>query len=269
MTKLKSQFASLPQAQWSNNLYWGWLYALKTLIGPAPSGYPTFMQNTAWTDKNLNSFLGSWTELRHDTILYAKQPIAVTSSVMLPPAQNNPTSYLEPNPSLYSRLLALTQQTQAGLQARQLLNPELKTKLTDFQTLLQRFVTISQQELSNQNLSADDTSYLLGFGSIMQQLTTFSNDVDQKVSNAADDKQEIVADVATDPNKQQVQEEAIGAVLPMYVLVPVNGQLHLLQGGVFSYYEFQQPLANRLTDEAWQQQKPRPALPSWVNSFVK
>jgi hypothetical protein len=55
----------------------------------------------------------------------------------------------------------------------------------------------------------------------------------------------------------------------MYVLVPVNGQLRLLQGGVFSYYEFQQPLANRLTDEAWQQLKPRPNLPSWVNNFAK
>ena len=36
------------------------------------------MKNVAWTDKDLQTFLGSWTELRHDTLLYAKQ-----SSTML------------------------------------------------------------------------------------------------------------------------------------------------------------------------------------------
>ena len=36
-------------------------------------GYPSFMRNEAWTDKSLNTSLGSWAELRHDTILYAKQ----------------------------------------------------------------------------------------------------------------------------------------------------------------------------------------------------
>lgn len=34
------------------------------------------MRNKAWTRKELNTFLGSWTELKRDTILYAKQPMA-------------------------------------------------------------------------------------------------------------------------------------------------------------------------------------------------
>ena len=34
------------------------------------------MQSDAWLDKQLNTSLGSWTELKHDTILYAKQAYA-------------------------------------------------------------------------------------------------------------------------------------------------------------------------------------------------
>ena len=34
------------------------------------------MLNQAWAHKELNTFLGSWTELKHDTILYTKQNYA-------------------------------------------------------------------------------------------------------------------------------------------------------------------------------------------------
>jgi hypothetical protein len=39
-------------------------------------------------------------------------------------------------------------------------------------------------------------------------------------------------------------------------------------GAVFSYYEFKQPMSERLTDEAWQEMladpSKRPSLPSWA-----
>lgn len=266
---LKTEFANQPTSQWSANLYWGWLYSLKALLDPTGNGYPAFMQKQAWTDKSLNSFLGSWTELRHDTILYAKQPVGVAASAIRPQPDVTPVGYLEPNPNLYARLEALTKQTTDGLQSRQLLDPELKIKLESFQAMLHRFGAISQQELSNQNLSAADNSYLLAIGGTLETQSSFSSSINNQVSSQTDKSIELVADVATDPNKQQVQEEAIGTVLPVYVIVPVNGQPRLLQGGVFSYYEFQQPLSNRLTDEAWQGLSKRPALPIWTASFAK
>src|SRR5581483_4232632 len=49
------------------------------------------------------------------------------------------------------------------------------------------------------------------------------------------------------------------------------GRLYLAHGGVYSYYEFSQPLADRLTDDGWQavlnSAKP-PALPDWTFSFM-
>ena len=39
-------------------------------------GYPMFMQNEEWAKKNLECFAGSYTELKHDTVLYSKQVMA-------------------------------------------------------------------------------------------------------------------------------------------------------------------------------------------------
>lgn len=77
--QLKDEFDSFEVADWNKNLYWPWLYALQPLLDDYSAGYPTFMQTDAWEDKELTTALASWTELRHDTILYAKQSYGATS----------------------------------------------------------------------------------------------------------------------------------------------------------------------------------------------
>ena len=72
LQKLEDQFAEFGVPEWNRNLYWSWLYTLQALLGDFGDGYPAFMQTEAWRKKELNAALASWTELRHDTILYAK-----------------------------------------------------------------------------------------------------------------------------------------------------------------------------------------------------
>ncbi len=62
----------------------------------------------------------------------------------------------------------------------------------------------------------------------------------------------VVADVHTDLNSGQALEEAVGPAFRIIVMAPIDGQPTPAVGGVFSYYEFKQPIAQRLTDEAWQ-----------------
>jgi len=62
MSKMQNYTAGLDMTSWTQNLYWNWLYTLKPLIGEKPQGYPTFMMNPAWQRKELNTFLGNWTE---------------------------------------------------------------------------------------------------------------------------------------------------------------------------------------------------------------
>jgi hypothetical protein len=61
-------------SSWTNNIYSAWLAALRTLSAPTTDAkYPEAMRTRAWAMKTLNTQMGSWTELRHDTLLYVKQ----------------------------------------------------------------------------------------------------------------------------------------------------------------------------------------------------
>jgi hypothetical protein len=73
MQMLWDQIGNMTEAEWTQNLYYLWLYSLLPLLSDPGEGFPYFMQNEAWVDKQLSTALGSWAELRHDTILYAKQ----------------------------------------------------------------------------------------------------------------------------------------------------------------------------------------------------
>ena len=58
------------------------------------------MRTEAWQKKELNAALSSWTELRHDTILYAKQSYTPITTGLPPQV----TGYVEPVPEFYGRL---------------------------------------------------------------------------------------------------------------------------------------------------------------------
>lgn len=81
----------------------------------------------------------------------------------------------------------------------------------------------------------------------------------------------MVADVHTDTNPPaQAMEEGVGYVDPMYLAYKVpDGRIMVGTGPALSYYEFKQPIDQRLTDDAWKQMlKQSPARPEWVSTFV-
>jgi hypothetical protein len=78
----------------------------------------------------------------------------------------------------------------------------------------------------------------------------------------------IIADVFTEPMSGQVLEVGVGDVMPLYAVVTSNGRRWLTIGGVFSYYEFHQPMSNRLTDEAWRSMRKRPSQPIWTAGYI-
>ena len=70
---------------------------------------------------------------------------------------------------------------------------------------------------------------------------------------------------------ERILQVGVGEVNRIYVVVPIDGDLYIAQGGIFSYYEFPQPRDERMTDESWQRllaSDTTPALPSWADQFV-
>ncbi len=268
MAKLQTEFGQLPEEQWVENLYWSWLYALRPLLEIRGEGYPVFMQNQGWVDKDLNTFLGSWTELRHDTILYAKQSYTMKATGIMPQPEAV-KGYVEPQPEVYARLAALAKQMRTGLEDRGLLDFEYVDKLERLESLLLSLKTMAEKELAGEALSEEEYELIRNIGGILEGITTFSAQVEEEITSEADERMAIVADVHTDTNTGQVLEEGVGDAFIIYVIAPVEGQLVATQGGIFSYYEFTQPMDSRLTDEAWQKLEPKPDLPIWTRSFIR
>jgi hypothetical protein len=262
MEMLREEFGNLDRDVWTQNLYWTWLYSLLPLLSEKGETYPSFMQSDAWTDKELNTALGSWTELRHDTILYAKQSYTLKATAVPSPPQLT-RGYVEPNPHVYGRLASLARMMRTGLEERDLLLPEYSDKLKDLESLLVQLKTISEKELSGIPLTEEEYRVIWNIGTTLESLVTFQTAVETE----ADESVEIIADVHTDVNTSQVLEEAVGKVFIIYVVVQVEDLIQIAQGGIFSYYEFLQPMSNRLTDEEWQAMEP-PPLPEWTRTFI-
>jgi Protein of unknown function (DUF3160) len=256
-------FHSFGQADWTRNLYWGWLYGLQPLLGASGTGYPAFMQTAVWRDKELATTLASWTELRHDTILYAKQSGTPVTTVVTPDLTDR--GYVEPTPELFNRLQALTRMTRTGLSALNVLDSTQTIRLSLLEDVLGHLTAIAVGELEGHGPTASDGSYISQFPQTLAPLV-------QGLSDSQAGQTALVADVHTDGNTGQVLEEGVGYVKLLVGAYPLpEGRMVLGAGPVFSYYEFKSPMNNRLTDEQWTNllaSANPPTAPAWTGSFT-
>jgi len=262
--KLREKFGAQTPVQWNRNLYGSWVYALEALTTPAGEGYPTFMQGGAYQDRALWAALCSWAQLRHDTILYAKQPYTPMAGAA-PPGEEPPPpppGYVEPLPEFYGRMLALARMTRAGLADMNVLDEAGLARLERLEEIIGNLLRISLIELRNEPISQEDADYIKYIASRLERC------IEGIEEN--EDKTTIIADVLTDGNTRQVLEEGVGYVKMMMVAYRIpDGRIALGVGPVMSCYEFKHPMGDRLTDEKWREmlgQSP-PEAPGWTGSF--
>jgi hypothetical protein len=232
------------------------------------------MTNTAWLDKSLSTALGSWSELRHDTILYGKQSGAECGGGEEPPQVKG---YVEPNVEVYQKLLWLTKYSTENLDKKQILPEDLKEKMVSFQELLTFLTNCSVKELRNEELTKEEYYQLLTYGGMLEYLTSSLAENGTRwfeITSETDKNMAVIADVHTlAPNRFSdggYMEVGVGTADEMYVVVPIGGKLYMTRGAVFSYYEFTSK--KRLTDEEWQKslkQKKQPERPVWTDTFIK
>jgi hypothetical protein len=275
LEQLGGFFQDLPLETWTQNIYWAWLFNLKALFqeGRDLTGYPMFMRSPEWPRKNLQCALGSWTELKHDTLLYAKQSYAEQGNGAeeeeIPPV---PKGYVEPNAEFLDRLLALVQMTRDGLSARGLLEQEFRERHQEFLESLEFFRRVAVAQLNGEKISDEDFEKLrLAPGRLGLVLRPLPGE--EGTENQA--RAAVIADVHTDVASGTILYEATG--IPNYLWVAVKDQngVRLTRGLIFSYYEFRGPLDRRLTDEVWRQwhyQDDRsqvPAMAPWNKSLIR
>jgi hypothetical protein len=255
---LENEFGAFDEDEWNKNLYWAQLYALKPLLVSYPEGYPTFMQTKAWEDKQLNTALASWTELKHDTILYAKQTYFM--GIPCIPEEKSVQGYVEPVPEFYARMLALTKMAHIGLAEMEVLDEQSDKDFSTLERTLEKLLEISIKELENKELTDTEYEFIRNFG---QNIAPMLESVDITSQSSV-----MVADVYT--SASGVLEEGTGKLdLIIVAYKQPDGRIVLGAGPVMSYYEFWQPSGERLTDEGWKEMLANnpPERPEWVESF--
>ncbi|WP_346699107.1 DUF3160 domain-containing protein [Catenibacillus scindens] len=251
MEKLRTNIASASTEElWDASLYSNWLYTLTPLLEEKEAGYPSFMRTDAWATKNLESFAGSYAELKHDTVLYAKQVMAEMGGGELP--QWDDRGYVEPEPEVWKRFANLASKTSQGLKSYGLLSSDDETNLARLEEMARQFLTMTEKELSNTLLTDEEYDLIRNYGGNLEHFWLEAFKEEGENITSGDFPAAIVTDIATDPNGSCL-EVATGNPSIIYVIVPIDGELHICVGAVYSFYQFEQPLSQRLTDDQWRQ----------------
>ncbi len=281
LEKLRSEIKSAGNETWYTSLYAEWLNTLRPLLEKKGSGYPMFMQNENWLKKSLEGFLGSYTELKHDTVLYSKQVIAEMGG---PDEDVDFRGYVEPEPVIYRRFSDMAQGTKDGLKKFDLLDDDASENLDKLKDIADRLHDISVKELKNETLTDDEFEFIEIYGGEIGHFWYEAYQDEAEDKDTMDTRQfpaPLVVDVATDPNGS-VLELADGGVSTIFVVVPVEGQLRIAKGTVYNFYQFTMPIDKRMTDHEWRvmlgidpddsgeyhwEQTDLPDKPVWTESY--
>lgn len=227
-----------------------WLSIIATLVHP-PEQQPPFASSEAWQRHTLVTAAGSWAELRHDTLLYVKQPLVMAEGgheSELPASKVG--GYVEPRPDVYKKLGELSDKLSK-------VSGEPNDPLKEFITFL---ITTSELELASKPFPRAIDERLRVVGSELEGLCRTHGDHTPSEG--------LIADVLTvrDPETKadSIFHVAVGDVDELWVVVPRSGKQVLMRGGAFSYYELSKP--SRLSDNDWNELRwdANPPRPSWA-----
>ncbi len=236
---------------WTSSLYANWLNTLRPLLDDKGEGYPTFMQSEEWRKKDLECFAGSFTELKHDTILYSKQVIAEMGGDYGEPDYRG---YVEPEPVIYARFARLTDMTAQGLEKYGMLGEDDQENLSRLSQIAEQLRVISQKELQEENLTDEEYEFIECYGGYIEHFwyDAIKGEEGTEGISGKEFPAAVVVDIATDPNGV-VLEAATGNPSVIYVVVKVDGKLKIAKGSVYDFYQFAWPTEDRLTDSKWRQ----------------
>ena len=271
---------------WGSSIYNYWLNSLRKLNPPEDrSGFPEFMQTAAFWQQKMNTQLASWTELRHDNLLYAKQ--SYTGGTIC----SYPFSYVEPFPEFYSVLNDYSTEALNYFTNLNFPDPSIKNKIIYYfgrcKAITDTLQTICEKELAGIPFNNGEQTFLSGMIYATGQSgvaydgwypNLFYDDIfrGEWGYEGLMESDHIVADIHTTPTN--CGGGYIGAIshvgtgnINLGVFITENhlGEPTAFVGPVMSYYEYRTTNFLRLTDDEWASTYLQAALrPEWVNIYL-
>ena len=277
----KEHFNNDDPKLWNASLYAGWLNILRPLFEKKGEGYPSYMTNDEWVKKSLETFAGSYAELKHDTILYAKQVMAEMGGGE--DEIRDDRGYVDPQLEVYNRFVNLSKKTKDGLEAFGMIGQTQKEDLDRLSEIAMTLISISEKELKNEPISDEDYEFIRCYGGYLEHfwLEVNRDKSEDEIIDSFQAPCPVIADIATDPNGA-VLEVGSGKASDVYVIFPIDGELHIGRGSCYSFYQFVTSLDNRMTDLEWRNMlsggylddnwnwvevEKAPEQPEWTSSY--
>lgn len=278
-----------PGEFWNENLYHIWLDCLRLLDDDVcdEANFPEAMKTKAWQRKQLQTQLASWSELRHDNVLYAKQ--SYTAGFLC----QYPAAYVEPYPDFYARIRYFAEEAARLLEAadyhcndrqRDGKLKQLQEKHTSFfqnmARILAKLEGVARKELDARPTTPEEQDFLARAIDKRGSIRVGSGGVpcydgwygELLYGDAAKSCQwdPTIVDVHTDPTTKRTLEVGVGDVNFCVMAIDNQEDRMVYVGPVYSYFEFLHPAEDRLTDQRWQQMIAHgsvPERPLWTSVF--
>jgi len=272
---------------WEANLYNLWSDSLRELSpapdsrSPAAAGLPSVSGTEAWGRRLLNTQLGSWAQLRHDTLLYAKPSYTGIPSCEFPDA------YVEPNPGFFNALVRFAERGAALVESLPA-QPEVAGPILQYFARLATSATLLGQMAEQQRAGTPFNEAQLAF--INDAVRVNAEDIVCTTVDVPDgwyadlfyqreksiEQDLTIADVHTQP--AELDGSIVGKVLHVGTGFPRLMALSVdtctgpraYVGMAYAYHERVTRDFERLTDEEWTESveaAPPPEVP-WMEGIV-
>jgi hypothetical protein len=263
---------------WHENMYNSWLGSLRA-ISPAADGgagkLPAVARTEAWSKRILNTQLGSWAQLRHDTILYAKQSYSGGATCEFPDA------YVDPYPEAFRRIASFAKRGKGladllSAQASSGLIDRMRSYFNDLETIANMLGDMADQQQKGVPFSAAQMAFIND--AVKSSIEgcggppTYTGWYVRLLFNPSDKMDPTIADVHTDVGGAEVDQPRVLHVatgLPRLMVVTIDTCMgpRAYAGLAFAYHEVVTDL-NRLTDQEWAPKAvDAPDVP-WLNSVL-
>lgn len=267
---------------WNASLYNTWLGAIRNLNPIANNEkLPFFMQTSAWHQQKMNTQLSSWTQLRHDNLLYAKPSYTGMTGC------SYPYSYVEPYPAFYQQLAVFSENVAGFMKQFKNTNWEYTMTPSFFENFAETMTKLSElatKEINNQTFTSEEEDWLnrMLFEDGESGRPPYSGWYGELFLNG-DEMTEpdlIAVDIHTQPTDEfgdivgKVLHTGTGYVNLGVFIIPQPGnkkQYIAYTGPFYSHYEKITDNFNRMTDQEWERmvkEHKTPARPSWTKSYL-
>jgi len=275
-------------AFWGANFYNLWLVSLRALspaIDPAPQTLAKVARTEAWGRRLLNTQLGSWAELRHDTLLYAKQSYTGI------PGCDFPDAYVDPYPAFYAGIRRYAEAgsriVEVAMHATRL---EVATAIGSYfdnlRSAASKLEQMAELERQGKPFSSEHLAFINDAVRVERQSVVCTTvDVPngwyaklffEPAKSLAFDP--TIADIHTQPTDEagnpvgKVLHAGTGYPRMMVATIDTCGGPRAYAGVVYAYHEVITTGFERLTDQTWSgkflQGGQRPADVPWMSTVI-